>query len=154
MTLVDTNVLVALLDERDRLHQMAVRDLKSMTGPFATTSIVLSETCFLLPEAHFRDRLRMLIARIPIQLVELDTGSWDAVFTWLANYSEHTPDLCDAQLIVLAHDVSSSIWTYDSEFHQLWRAPDGRPLRVLPSSTRRTPKRRAARTVSRRGRST
>jgi predicted nucleic acid-binding protein len=145
MILIDTSALVALLDERERLHTAAVRDLKTMIGPYATTSVVLSETCFLLPEAHFRDRLRLLIARIPIQIVELDRASWNAVFAWLSTYGEHSPDLCDAQLVVLAHGVSASIWSYDSEFRRLWRTPDGHALSVLPSSARTPPKPRPAR---------
>jgi hypothetical protein len=71
-----------------------------------------------------------------MQVVELDAPSWSTVFEWLATYGEHSPDLCDAQLAVLAPRISASIWSYDSEFRDLWRAPDGRRLPVLPKETR------------------
>lgn len=145
MILVDTNVLVALVDERDRLHARAVRDLDALKGPFATSSVVLSESCFLLPEAHFRSRLRALITRLGMRFVELDDDAWDAVFDWLSDYGEHEPDLCDAQLSVLAARTSFSIWSYDAEFRNVWRTPEGRPLRVVPAAARKPRRPRTSR---------
>ncbi len=50
MILVDTNVIVALIDERDQLHERAVRDVATVAGtPLGVTSLVLVETCFLAP---------------------------------------------------------------------------------------------------------
>lgn len=135
MILVDTNVLVALADERDRLHAKAKRDLDALSGPFLTTSVVLSEACFLLTDAYFRERLRFLIDRLPLRVIELEERSWPSVFEWLSRYGEHAPDLCDAQLVVLAEATTSSIWSYDGEFKRTWRSPTGAVLRVVPAGT-------------------
>jgi predicted nucleic acid-binding protein len=133
MILLDTNVVVALVDERDRLHARARRDLRKLSGPFAVISVVLSETCFLLEQSHLRKRLRLLLERLSVRALELEEPWWGDVFDWLARYADHEPDLCDAMLAVLASRNKSQIWTYDSEFRKLWRAPDGRPLHVVPT---------------------
>ena len=145
MILIDTNVLVALVDVRDPLRAAALRDLKTIAGPYAITSVVLSEACFLLPEARFRERIRLLIAQLRLQIVELDGASWETVFDWLLKYAEHEPDLCDAQLCVLASRLAASIWSYDTEFRDLWRAPGGKPLSMLPKDTRTRRRRRPTR---------
>ena len=132
MTLLDTNVLVALVDERDQLHARAKRDLKTVVGPFGLTSVVLCESCFLLPQGYLRQRLRFLLDRLGVSPVDLDPSRWGEIFDWLARYAQHEPDWCDAELVVLAGRERSSIWTYDKEFRTLWRAPDGRSLKVVP----------------------
>lgn len=137
MILLDTNVLVALVDERDQLHARARRDLRRLTGPFAITSVVLSETCFLLTAGYLRQRVRLLIDRMPVDQIELERAAWPDVFAWLERYAEHEPDLCDAMLAVMGNRSAASIWSYDKEFRTLWRGPDGKALRVVPARRRR-----------------
>jgi predicted nucleic acid-binding protein len=136
MILLDTNVLVALVDERDRLHARAKRDLRRLSGPFAITSVVVSETCFLLTAGYLRQRTRFLIDRMPLNHVELERAAWPEVFDWLERYAEHEPDLCDAMLVVMANRNAASIWSYDKEFRTLWRGTDGKALRVVPATRR------------------
>jgi predicted nucleic acid-binding protein len=69
MLLLDTNVLVALVDERDGLHARARRDLKRLKGPFGATSATLCEACFLLPASYLRERLRFILNRLPVHLL-------------------------------------------------------------------------------------
>lgn len=133
MILVDTNVLVALADERDALHRRAKADLEKLRGPFALSSVVLAEACFLAPAPHLRMRMQHLIERLPLGIVELPQASWATVFAWLARFADHTPDLCDAQLCVLASEHDASLWSYDREFRTLWRSPEGKALRVVPA---------------------
>jgi predicted nucleic acid-binding protein len=127
MILVDTNVLVALVDEGDALHRKAKRDLKSLRRePMRVTSLVLGETCFLLPDLYLRQRLRLLLGRLAIAPVELSPPWWDDVFTWLERYADHEPDLADAQLAALSAEVSGCrVWTYDRDFRTIWRRLDG-----------------------------
>ena len=140
MILLDTNVLVALADERDQLHDRAKRDLRKLAGPYSTTEIVLSEACFLLTQGYLRQRIRSLLERLPVSIIGVDHAHWSEVFDWLTRYAEHEPDLCDATLAVLGPRSQSRIWTYDREFRSLWRGPDGKLLRVLPSTARGTAK--------------
>ena len=135
MILVDTNVLVALADERDALHGQASRDARSLgRGPFGVTSLVLGEVCFLLPDRYLRSRLRFMLEHLPIEPVEPGPPWWPAVFAWLERYADHDPDLADAQLAVLSAEIpSAQVWTYDREFRTVWKRPDGT---AIPLATR------------------
>ncbi len=135
MILVDTNVLVALVDEKDRLHLRAKRDLRKLKGPFAVASPVLTEACFLLEQPYLRGRLAMLLERLPAEPIEPEPPWWPDIFAWLSTYAEHTPDLCDAVLVMLAARSGSRVWTYDTEFSSVWRLPNGRRI-PLTASTR------------------
>lgn len=130
MILIDTNVLVALVDERDELHRKAKRDLKALRREaMGVTSLVLGEACFLLPDLYLRQRLRLLLERLAIAPVEPSPPWWDHVFTWLERYADHDPDLADAQLAALSEEISGScVWTYDTEFRTVWRRLDGKEI--------------------------
>lgn len=136
MILVDTNVLVALVDPRDDLHRRAVRDLKKLLArELLAPAPVLTETCFLLPHRHHRARLSEILRRFGVRpcLLEDEAALWEEVFEWLEQYAEHEPDWADGYLIALcARDRRLKIWTYDQDFTDLWRAADGRrvPLAV------------------------
>jgi len=128
MILIDTNVLVALVDERDGLRARAARDLARTRGRarFATRA-VLAETLFLLSRAHHRERLRFLLARANVREVEGVGVDVDAIFDWLEEYGEHEPDFADAELVLLTeHRPGACVWTYDREFWSTWRRKDGR----------------------------
>jgi predicted nucleic acid-binding protein len=121
-------VLVALAEERDDLHERARRDLMLLPArsTLATTATVLAEACFLLPAGYQRRRLRFLLERLSVDLLELDAESWKTLFDWLDRYQEHEPDLADAQLVVLSSgQPAARLWTYDEEYRTIWRHPDG-----------------------------
>jgi predicted nucleic acid-binding protein len=144
MILVDTNALTGLVDERDGLHRIAVRDLKKLAGqPLGVSSAVLAETFFLLTANHLRRRLEYLLESLAMQAVELSAPWWQDVFAWAQRYAEHEPDLADAQLAVLcSRDASHQVWTYDKEFSTTWRLLNGKPIPVVGKSSRRSaPKR-------------
>jgi predicted nucleic acid-binding protein len=131
--LIDTNVLVALVDKRDRLHARAARDLRKLAPPFVVTGVVLSECCFLLQSAAQRRRLQHLLEQMTVREMVAVEPWWDEIFEWLAQYAEHAPDFCDAMLILLASRHSVTVWTYDAEFRTVWRKLDGKPVSVVPA---------------------
>lgn len=62
MILVDANVLIALVDPRQRLHGAATSDLKRLAGAdLLLAGPVVSEVCFGLPDGYRRERTRELI---------------------------------------------------------------------------------------------
>jgi predicted nucleic acid-binding protein len=136
MILLDTNVLVALVDERDHLHGRAKRDLGKLAGPFGVLSVVLAEACFLLEEGYLRGRLSMLLERLPAVPTEPEAPWWADVFAWLDDYADQSPDLCDALLVTLAHRSQARVWTYDSEFVKVWRLPGGKRVPTITASRR------------------
>jgi predicted nucleic acid-binding protein len=135
--LVDTNVLLALVDEHDNLGRRATRDLKRLrTGPFATTAPILGEACFLLPRGYLRKRLRFLLERLSVAIVEMPAAWWDDVFDWMERYQSHDPDLADAQLATLCSKKPEySVWTYDAEFRTIWRRKDGSRIPLAPRAS-------------------
>lgn len=140
MILLDTNVLAALVDERDSLHERAHRDLHKLKGPFALTSAVLVETCILIRLPHLRQRLWAALERLQMQHIEVMPSQWSDIFLWLEGYASHLPDLCDAILLALSERQSLPIWTYDREFRTIWRTPTGKSPKVVPPRSRaRTP---------------
>lgn len=128
MILVDTNVVVGLLDERDALHERALAGLRRQRrARFGVTTAVLAECLYLLPAGHERRRLAGLFAKLGFDHVELAPPWWDDLFAWLDDYAEHRPDLADAQLVVLcARESTHRVWTYDREFKDVWRLPNGK----------------------------
>jgi predicted nucleic acid-binding protein len=127
--LIDTGPLVALCDPRDRLHAAATSQLEALAGrDLRTCEPVLVETCFHLPHAAQRRRLRAIIETFEIRSAPQppEEGFWTDVFEWLAKYGDHDPDWADGCLAVLSGlDRSAKVWTYDREFRTIWRQPDG-----------------------------
>ncbi len=143
MILLDTNVLAALVDERDDLHRRASRDLKTASrARLAVTSLVLGETCFLVPHGYLRRRLRLLLQRLAVTPFELGPPWWDEVFDWMQRYEEHDPDLADAQLAVICSRAPECrVWTYDREFQTTWRRIDGSRIPLVGRTHRAAPRR-------------
>ena len=84
MILVDTNVLVALVDERDALRRRAERDLAKAKGrTLRTTRVVLTETLFLLSKVYQRKRLRFLLGALPILELEGELAPLEAILEWI-----------------------------------------------------------------------
>ncbi len=137
MILLDTGPLVALCDPRDGLNRTALRDLNRVfREPLVLCAPVLTEACFLLPHAIQRERLRRVIAELPVRAYRSDDEQslWIEVFAWLGRYREHEPDWADGYLAVVAGtDRRFKVWTYDREFRTTWRRPDGRPVPLAPS---------------------
>jgi predicted nucleic acid-binding protein len=142
MILLDTNVLVALVDERDELHRRAKRDLKALRREtLGVTSLILGEACFLLPDLYLRQRLQLLLLRLAVAEIEPSPPWWDRVFAWLERYADHDPDLADAQLAALSEEVSGCrVWTYDAEFRSIWRRPDGTEIPLAASLALKRPR--------------
>jgi predicted nucleic acid-binding protein len=131
--LLDTNVLVALSDERDALHGSATRDLKTLAKRgLGVTSAVMTESLFLLTSGHLRRRVDFLVRRLRIECVEPRLPYWPDVFEWLLRYQDHEPDFVDAELAILCgQDSRHLVWTYDREFRTTWRRLDGTPIPLV-----------------------
>ena len=89
---------------------------------------VLTETCFLLPRAHHRARLRDLLPALSVGPCPIadNAGLRNDIFAWLAGYADHEPDWTDGYLaVVCGRERRFKVWTYDREFRTIWRRPDG-----------------------------
>jgi len=129
MILIDAGALIAVLDERDRLHRRALSDFRRLgTRRLFTCSPVLAEVCFALPAQFQRRRLADFLRRFDVQPrpLESERAQWDDVLAWMDRYADHAPDFADAWLAVLSQQERRlRLWTYDGEFSRVWRRPDG-----------------------------
>ena len=123
--LLDTGVIVALLDRDERHHQQCVQALSDIGGPLVTCEPVIAEACYLLrrlrgaPEAVIRN-ITNGVFRLPVRL--MDRAS--AVEKLLGKYGDVPMDLADACLVDLADELGSGrILTLDSDFEiYRWRS--------------------------------
>ncbi len=141
MILLDTGPLVGLCDERDQYHRAATRELKALQGEtFATCEAVLAETCFHLDLPHERQRLRTTLRDLRVQVLPTQQGLplWASTLDWMEKYAEHAPEWADAYLAVLSGlNPQLRVWTFDREFHTIWKRPDGTAIPLVARSASR-----------------
>jgi len=141
--LVDTGPLVALSDPRDAKNKGALRECQYLRDEgLVTCEAVVTEACFHLREPHDRLRLASTLKDLRIGNVSWHPAGppWSAVLEWMARYAEHSPDWADACIAVLSGiDKGLRVWTFDNEFHTIWKRPDGTAIPVVARSTSRRP---------------
>ena len=118
MTLVDTGVLVALLNRKEQHHAWAVQKSRTLPAPFLTCEPVLTETYFLLSP----------LPRGALRFFEfLNSGMLEVDFSLIAEreplaklihkYEDLPISLADACLVRLAElHPAASVFTLDSHF--------------------------------------
>ncbi|MBI4822095.1 MAG: PIN domain-containing protein [Deltaproteobacteria bacterium] len=129
MILLDTNVIVSLLDISEPLSGRARATLRKLERQsLAVIPAVLTEALFFLHSSRSRLALREWLAHGNItRLDTIEEGDHEAeVIDWLLRYADHEPDYADGCLCVLSNLLpKAKVWTYDSEFSTIWRRPDG-----------------------------
>ncbi len=131
-TLLDTGVIVALLDRDERRHLQCVEVVSDIVGPLATCEAVIAESCYLLrrthgaPEAVIRN-VANGVFQTPVRLVD-QTASIEKL---LKKYRNVPMDLADACLVDLADQLDTGqILTLDSDF-EIYRWRSRRKFRLL-----------------------
>ena len=127
MILIDTNVLVGLVNPRDQHHAHSISDLQRFRGsPMGVVTSVLVESCALLPLRDQRLLLRATLEAVPMTPLAAPLDMRREVFDWLDRYADHEPAYADGELAVLSgRHRRWRVWTYDAEFLRVWRRPDG-----------------------------
>lgn len=116
--LLDTGVIVALLDRSERHHAACAASLRDVAGPLVTCEPVIAEACYLVrklrgaPDAIL-DNVRDGVFQLPFAL----TAEAAAVAALMKKYRSVPMDLADACLVRLAEVVGSArILTLDDDF--------------------------------------
>ncbi len=116
--LLDTGIIVALLDRSERHHGACAAALREVAGPLITCEPVIAEACYLVrklrgaPEAIL-DNVRDGVFQLPFAL----TPEAPAVAALMKKYRSVPMDLADACLVRLAEVVGTArILTLDSDF--------------------------------------
>jgi predicted nucleic acid-binding protein len=116
--LLDTGVIVALLDRSELRHRECVKSIEAIDAPLVTCEAVITEACYLVRRLRgAREEILKSVAagtfHIPIQLSDCAT----AVEGILRKYRDREMDLADACLVHLASELrSGEILTLDRDF--------------------------------------
>ncbi len=130
--LVDTGVIVALLDRSESSHARCVAALEGLERPLVTCEAVIAESAYLLrglPGASetVLQNVERGVIQIPFQL----SRSAAPVRSILRKYRDLPADFADACLIHLADELNTEdILTLDRDF-QLYRWRRNRPFHLL-----------------------
>ena len=131
--LLDTGVIVALLDRSERLHATCAKAVQETEAPLITCEAVIAESCYLLrnlagaAEAVI-ENVAAGIFQIPFQLSHEAAG----VRQILRKYRDRQIDLADACLIRLADEFGTGdILTLDGDFGG-YRWGRNKAFRMLP----------------------
>ena len=99
--LVDSGVLIALLDRLDTHHAAAAAWMATQQARLLTVAPVLSECAFFLPP-HMRPALAGLAARGVLQLHHPDLPGYARIAELFEKYADQGPDWADMELVWLA----------------------------------------------------
>ena len=130
--LLDTGVLVALLDEADPRHAAASRWLSERHLDLHTIEAVLTEAAFFIPH-HRRSAVADFVIVANVRMHHCDTAAYRRVGAILRKYADLRPDWADASLVWLAEETGiHSIATLDVRDFSAYRI-NGRTKFLLES---------------------
>jgi len=116
--IIDTGVLVALLDKREQFHQWTTEQAQNLNPPFFTCEAVISETCFLLRSFH--KGIDAVLSMIEDEILQIDfsLSSEISVIKSSMNKYENVPmSLADSCLVRMSELIDNSVvFTIDSDF--------------------------------------
>ena len=130
--LLDTGVIVALLDRSESSHTVCARVVQGLEAPMITCEAVIAESCYLLRNFHgacetIIDNVTGGIFQMPFQLSRETLG----VKQVLRKFRDRKIDLADACLIRLADEFETAdILTLDRDF-AVYRWGRNKPFRML-----------------------
>ena len=134
--LLDTGVIVALLDRSEGAHRVCANAVQQLEAPLLTCEAVIAESCYLL---------RNLSGASEAVIENIAAGMFQVAFQLsreamsvkqvLRKYRDRKIDLADACLIRLA-DVfeTGDILTLDRNF-TIYRWGKNKPFKILPSNS-------------------
>ena len=133
--IVDTGILVSLIDRSDRHHTWVIEQLTQIAPPLLTCEAVFSETWFLLQRVtKGRETLLQLLEQQQV-IVQFDLNAeLLRVITLLTSYQSVPVSLADAELVRMAELYPNNlIFTLDRDF-QIYRKNRNRPISLLSPS--------------------
>lgn len=135
--LIDTGVIVALLDRSERRHADCARAIQGLGSALVTCEAVLAEACYLLrgvsgTPAAVLANVGKGIFQVPFHL----TAEAGEVAALMERYADVPMDLADACLVRLAEMVDTPrILTLDADFRTYrWKRRRVFDLLVEPGS--------------------
>ena len=140
IVLVDTGVLVALIDPDTREHKWAQDWAKRLPQPFQTSEPVLTEAAFVLARDGFdADELFALAEAGVIRVGLRFEDERAALRELMARYRDVPMSLADATLVRLAElNDDSRVFTLDADF-RIYRRHRNKLIPVIMPDDEQTP---------------
>jgi uncharacterized protein len=131
--LVDTGVLIALLDRRDPNHQRCVTAARELpNAPLITTWCCLTEAMYFMGEIGGFTAQQGLWTLLLSKRILLQTPKETRMAELMEKYQDTPMDLADASLVALAEELETTqIFTLDSDFF-VYRTSRGEAFSCLP----------------------
>ena len=132
--LIDTGVILALVDRSDRWHKPCVDVYHTVPLPMLTTEAVLAEV-FHLTYRNLRDvrGVWTLLGSGAVRLAAIAHDELPEIRTLMRDYADRPMDFADATLVYLAKRESLSvILTVDQADFATYRIEGKRQFRVVP----------------------
>jgi len=120
--LLDTGVIVALLDRSERFHKQCVEIVTASEAPLVTCEPVITEACYLLRKNSLAvDRVLENVERGEFLVSTQLSLRVRNIRRLVQKYADTPMDFADACLVDLASEIKSGrILTLDSDF-QVYR---------------------------------
>jgi predicted nucleic acid-binding protein len=131
--ILDSSVLVSLIDSSQSAHSECVETLSQLQNPLITCEGVIAESCYLLRSKQtgaykILENIRLGKIEIPLPLPKCV----NKVETYFRKYRNVPSSFVDAQLIVLAEYANTPlILTLDSDF-SIYRWGRNKLFEILP----------------------
>ncbi|MGH9607018.1 MAG: type II toxin-antitoxin system VapC family toxin [Terracidiphilus sp.] len=130
--LLDTGVIVALLDRHESKHKLCVETVRSLGRPMVTCEAVIMESCYLL--SHISGASEAIVENVSKGIFKIDFALLRAapqIHAILEKYRDMPADFADACLIQMADELKTGdVLTLDRHFvhYRWWR---NRPFQML-----------------------
>ena len=137
--LIDTGVLLALLDRCDKWHHACVEAYNHTPLPLLTTEAVLAEV-FHLTYRNLRDvqGVWKLLRSGAIRMASIQNEELPQIHALMETYADHPMDFADATLVHLAARESLSlILTIDHDDFETYRIAGRKRFTILPARKKR-----------------
>jgi len=130
--ILDTGVLVAAINSRDRYHQWAKTQLDKVNVPFLTCEAVITESCFLLQHLHAGQDAIFGLLRDRLLAISFNLESETIAINELMNRYRSVPmSFADACLVRMSELYPNSLLlTLDSDF-TIYRKNRNQPISLI-----------------------
>ncbi len=135
MIVADTSFFVALGNQNDRYHQLAVQVLNTLNEPLVTTYPVITETCYLLSRwggNNAQCSFLREVAQEAFEVFDLRSYHVTRMVELMEKYVDLPMDMADASLVVLAEHLGHGrILTLDQRDFNTYRWNNSNPFKNL-----------------------
>ena len=136
--LIDTGVILALIDRRDIWHSACVEAYEKSAVPLLTTEAVLAEV-FHLTYRNLRDvrGVWTLLRSGAVRMLTIQNDELPQIQELMGEYADRPMDFADATLVHLAGRESISvILTVDHDDFETYRIGGRKRFTILPTRRR------------------